>query len=93
MQLSCCDIFGNAGGDYVGCIEDQAGESGNISLDPLFCGPEIGDFTLSSASPCTPFSEPNPECDQIGALPVGCGPTPTERVSWGAIKGIFRKSD
>ena len=35
--LACCDIYGNAGGDWIGCIEDQAGQNGNISEDPLFC--------------------------------------------------------
>ena len=93
VQLSCCDAFGNAEGDYVGCIEDQAGQAGNISLDPLFCAPDIGDFTLYVDSPCAPFSEPNPECDLIGALPVECEPTPITGCSWGAIKGMFRSGD
>lgn len=72
--LTCCDIHGNQGGDWVGNIEDQHGVDGNISLHPLFCAPENGDFTLAENSPCAPFSPPNAECDLIGAWPVGCGP-------------------
>ncbi len=72
--LSCCDLFGNAGGDWVGCVAAQFGLSGNISLDPLFCNAANNDFTLHSTSPCAPFSPPNPECDLIGAWPVGCWP-------------------
>ncbi|MCK4304864.1 MAG: right-handed parallel beta-helix repeat-containing protein [Candidatus Eisenbacteria sp.] len=89
--LTCCDIFGNAGGDWVGYIAPQQGINGNISAYPLFCDPGNGDFTLQSCSPCAPFSPPNPECDLIGACPVGCPGTPTLKTSWGAIKSMFRK--
>ncbi|MCK4546467.1 MAG: right-handed parallel beta-helix repeat-containing protein [Candidatus Eisenbacteria sp.] len=71
--LTCCDVYGNEGGDWVGCFADQYGINGNISEDPLFCDPENDDYRLQPGSPCAPFSEPNPECDLIGALPVGCG--------------------
>ena len=72
--LTCCNIYGNEGGDWYGMIYDQFGLAGNISLDPWFCTPEEGDFTLHEDSPCAAYSEPNPECDQIGAWPVGCMP-------------------
>ncbi|MFC1573369.1 FlgD immunoglobulin-like domain containing protein [Candidatus Eisenbacteria bacterium] len=72
IVLSCSDLYGNIGGDWVGCVEDQLGLAGNISEDPLFCGLESGDFHLQDDSPCGPFSPPNPECDLIGAWPVGC---------------------
>ncbi|MCK4306220.1 MAG: hypothetical protein KAY24_18410, partial [Candidatus Eisenbacteria sp.] len=74
--LSCCDVYGNAGGDWVGCIAAQYGVDGNICEDPLFCDllhPVIPDLRLHSDSPCAPFSPPNPECNLIGAWPVGCG--------------------
>jgi predicted outer membrane repeat protein len=71
--LTCCDVFGNAGGDWVGCIAGLLGVDGNICEDPLFCDPPSGDFALQEDSPCAPFSAPNPECDLIGAWPVGCG--------------------
>lgn len=73
--LGCCDLYGNAGGDWVGCIAGQAGTNGNISLDPLFCDAGSGDYRIESNSPCAPFSPPNPQCDLIGAWPVGCGGT------------------
>ncbi|MBU1950565.1 MAG: hypothetical protein KJ927_17765 [Candidatus Eisenbacteria bacterium] len=71
--LECCDVYGNAGGDYTACIATQNGISGNINLPPLFCNAPNGDYTLSAGSPCAPFSPPNPECDLIGAWPIGCG--------------------
>jgi hypothetical protein len=84
-------VYGNAGGDWVGCIEDQYGINGNISEDPLFCDPETGDFRLQEGSPCGPFSPPNEECDLIGAWPVGCGPpTATQQTTWGRIKAAYR---
>jgi hypothetical protein len=68
--LVCCDLFGNAGGDWVGCIADQYGTNGNISANPLFCDAQQGDFTLHDDSPCAPGQTPG--CDLIGALGVGC---------------------
>jgi hypothetical protein len=69
VQIRCCDIFGNAGGDYVGGIGGFLGINGNISEDPLFCDAPNGDLTLSSASPCADA----PGCGLIGAHGVGCG--------------------
>jgi hypothetical protein len=89
VTLSCCDIYGNVGGDWVDYIASQYGINGNISEDPLFCDPENLDFTLHADSPCAPFTPPNPECDLIGAWPVGCGSTPTVATTWGQIKTLF----
>lgn len=68
--LECCDLYGNAGGDWGGCIADQLGVNGNISGDPLFCDPSCLDFHVQVESPCSP--EGNPICGLIGAEPVGC---------------------
>jgi len=84
--LSCCDVYGNAGGDWVGCIAGQAGTNGNFSSDPLFCAPESGDFRLNCTSPCANRSG----CGQIGAFGVGCGPTAVHNTTWGRIKSMFR---
>lgn len=73
FTAACCDIFGNTGGDWVDCIENQLGLAGNIALDPLFCDAGAGDLRLMDESPCAPFSPPNQECDLIGAHEVGCG--------------------
>jgi hypothetical protein len=86
--LECCDLFGNAWGDWVGSIAQQYGQSGNISLDPLFLSRSTGDFRLLPDSPCAPFSPPNTGCDLIGAWPVvdpqhaplEPKPTPTIRI-------------
>jgi hypothetical protein len=84
--LSCCDLYANDGGDWVGSVSGQYGSNGNISAHPLFCN---ADFTLHADSPCAP--DGNPECGLIGAQPVGCSSTPVERTSWGAVKALFRR--
>lgn len=89
-RLTCCDLYGNAGGDWVGFIAAQYGANGNISADPLFCDATLEDYRLAANSPCAPFSPPNPECDLIGAWPVGCGSTPVEAITWGTLKQLFR---
>ena len=70
--LACNDIYGNPGGDWVGCIADLLGVDGNISADPLFCEVEslIIPLTIAAESPCAPQN--NPECGLVGARPVGC---------------------
>ena len=74
--LSCCDIWGNPGGDWTACISDQIHSDGNLWADPRFCDPGSGgDLRLDPDSPCAPFSTPNPECDLIGACRVGCEAT------------------
>jgi parallel beta-helix repeat protein len=88
--LTCCDVYGNASGDWVGCIADQYGVNGNISADPLFCGDLDPDepYTLQGASPCAAGN--NPQCGQIGAWGVGCAVTGVQSATWGSIKAMFR---
>ncbi len=74
VTLGCCDVFGNAGGDYVGCIAGQLGIDGNIWNNPMFCGVEFepdDPYSLDVNSPCA--DENNGSCDNIGARPVKCG--------------------
>lgn len=88
--LTCSDVYGNECGDWSGCIAGQNGANGNISLDPLFCGhlnPEER-YSLRSDSPCAPQN--NPGCGGMGALGVGCEPSPVEATSWGCLKALFR---
>ena len=70
--FACCDLYGNSGGDWVGCIENQFGQNGNISLDPLFCGETNPEEPLGIAetSPCA--AAYNPSCGLIGALAALC---------------------
>jgi predicted outer membrane repeat protein len=85
----CSDFYGNAGGDWVGCVADQGGAGGNLGLDPLFCNPDDDDLTVREDSPCAPGY--NPECGLIGSRPVGCSPpTPVSSTTWGRIKATFR---
>jgi len=54
----------------VDCFWDYADVNGNISEDPLFCGPMIDDWTLAADSPCLPE---NGGCSpSIGATLMGC---------------------
>jgi hypothetical protein len=71
-EFFCTDIYGNEGGDWVGCIADQANINNNFSADPLFCNTAAGDFRISSYSPCAPAHSPCGEL--VGALGLGCGP-------------------
>jgi hypothetical protein len=69
-QCSCSDIWGNPEGNWTGCIEDQLGLNGNLSVDPIFCAPWDTVLTLSTPSECLPD---NNECGVVmGALGEGC---------------------
>jgi len=73
--LSCCDVFGNAGGDWVGCIAGQDSVRNNMEEDPLFCSAGSTaphPLMLQSDSPCAPGAS---VCGQVGAFGVGCGPS------------------
>lgn len=89
--LACCDVYGNAHGNWISCIAEQLGLRGNIELDPLFCDPEFGELTIDCVSPCVPGTPPNEQCQElIGAWGVGCGGSPRLAQSWGEIKATFR---
>jgi hypothetical protein len=88
VTLSCCDIYGNAGGDWSGCIADQLGVDGNFCADPLFCNLAQGDLTLEDTSPCAPAHSP---CLRlVGALGPGCPGTLVDPVTWGRLKALYR---
>ncbi len=68
--LSCCLVFGNAGGDWTGHISDQQGVRGNLSVSPRYCDTVAADFHLQISSPCLPEAN---DCEiLIGALGGGC---------------------
>lgn len=65
--ISCSNIIGNSGGDWIGGIADQLIINNNLSLDPLF------DYNielpyLHCDSPCS--EQNNSKCGLIGALPA-----------------------
>lgn len=66
--LSCCDIYGNTGGDWVGYIANQYGVNGNFSEDPLFCDTTSGNHNISINLPCHPDSS----CGLVGSNDFGC---------------------
>jgi hypothetical protein len=78
IDISCNDIYGNDGGSYYG-IPDQTGINGNFSLDPIFCSPDNGIYSIHIMSPCAPGNHPDggdcgligaygPECDYVATL-------------------------
>ena len=91
--VSCTDIFGNAGGDWIEYIADQYGVRDNGSEDPLFCSVAIGEECpwLQDCSPCLDWAG----CGRIGSLGLGCecgtgGPSQVESRTWGGIKSVYR---
>lgn len=72
MTLNCCDVYGNGGNDWAGCILGQEASNGNISEDPLFCGYSGGDYRIDELSPCAP-SDSMTGCDLVGAWNI-CSP-------------------
>lgn len=89
IAMRCCDVFGNEGGDYVGCLAGRNGTDRNSGADPRFCDPEGGDYALQEGSP---YGEPGvPGCGRIGAHPVACGAVSVEAATWGKIKSWYRE--
>ena len=68
--VQCSDVFGNAGGDWAGCIMGDATINGNFSTPPLFCDPDYGNFELSSKSDLLGYHN---TCGAlVGAHDMGC---------------------
>jgi len=85
VTLSCCDVYGNTNGDWVSPIENQARLAGNFSRDPLFCNPEIGDYSIDAVSPCAPNKNP------CGVL-MGAGETSCNR--WRTVcEALVKETD
>jgi hypothetical protein len=91
--IECCNFFGNACGDYEGCLAGLLGASGNISADPLYCDPTLEglDFSVGASSPCLPGNHPDgAACNLIGARGEDCVTTATTPATWGRVKVLFR---
>jgi hypothetical protein len=80
----CNDFFANPDGD----VRFYTPGPTDIFVDPQFCNPDAGDFTLTSTSPCLPGNSNG--CGQIGAFGMGCGTVSVTPMSWGRIKNQFR---
>ncbi len=70
LELSCCDVYGNADGDWVGYIANQRGVDGNFWGDPGYCDTLNADFSIRASSPCMPDDLFG--CGLIGAYGCGC---------------------
>jgi hypothetical protein len=94
-SISCTDIYGNEGGNWVGRLTNKLGLDGNFSGDPAFCDAEIEpyDLRLCNDSPCLLGNHPDGyNCGLIGALGQGCicDPTGATASTWSAIKSMYR---
>ena len=91
--LMCCDIYGNAGGDWAGNIADQDTAYGNFSADPLFCDTTGTELYLETCSPCLAGYHPRGhDCGEVIGCCHGqcaCGEA-TEPMTWGGIKALYR---
>ncbi|MBD3237932.1 MAG: hypothetical protein GF330_14630 [Candidatus Eisenbacteria bacterium] len=65
VTATCCDVYGNDGGDWTACLSGQLGGD-NISQDPLYCDPDELQLNLQVGSPC------DAGCGLMGAYSVGC---------------------
>jgi hypothetical protein len=67
IVVSCNDVWDGLGQYWTGGIGDVTGTDGNISEAPIFCGRNVGDYTLSLQSPAA-----TAECGPMGAFPAAC---------------------
>jgi predicted outer membrane repeat protein len=91
--LTCCDIYGNDGGDWTPNIASQLGINGNFSADPMFCGDENPEdpYTLFTSSPCLPGHHPQgDDCGVIGARGAGCQAIELAPQTWARVKARYR---
>jgi hypothetical protein len=64
VEAFCSDLYGRAGGSWVGCLAGQLGVNGNFEEDPLFTDPGDRDYTVGYGSPCADA----PTCGRVGAF-------------------------
>jgi predicted outer membrane repeat protein len=87
--LTCCDIYGNSSGNWIGCIAGQASSSGNMSEDPKFCDIPTGNVSVEDCSPC--LAAHNSCSQDIGAIGSGClCGAAVEPTTWGALKALYK---
>jgi hypothetical protein len=67
VRVTCSDTWDNSAGNYFG-FPDPTGTAGNLSVDPLFCAPDDGNYQLYADSPCANA----PGCGLMGGLGLGC---------------------
>jgi len=85
-----CVVYGNPGGNWVGCLSGQESMNNNAEVDPLFCDLGGAWFALCENSYCAYTN--NPSGMLIGAHGPNCDAcdSPVEIQSWGCIKALYR---
>jgi hypothetical protein len=69
ILVSCCNVYGNQEGDWVGVLAPFADTLGNMQQPPLFSDRHRGVYSLLQDSPCLPA---NNSCGElIGAQGLG----------------------
>ena len=96
LTLSCCNLYGNAGGDWIEPFAEQVDLNGNFSANPCYCDVAGEDFHLAADSYALAGNHPW-GCDQlVGAYGLGCeasgctGPVDVQDMSFGALKSLYR---
>ena len=96
ITFSCCNFYGNAGGDWTEPFADQVDLNGNFSANPCYCDAAGEDFYLCADSYALEGNHPW-GCDQlVGAYGLGCGvcgctgPVDVQGMSFGALKSLYR---
>lgn len=87
-DIACTNIFGNVGGDWTGALHGMQVLSGNMEVDPQFCG-NLGtwDYRLQSDSQCA--WENNSCSENIGAFGAECGASASAETSWSEVKSLY----
>lgn len=70
LNVTCCDVFGNSNGDWIGSLALFKNVQNNFSLDPMYCQEDVSLLNLTTGSPCAPAFSP---CGLlVGARDVDC---------------------
>ncbi|MCP4573882.1 MAG: right-handed parallel beta-helix repeat-containing protein [bacterium] len=69
LNITCTDIWGNAGGNWTGDLVDLPGTGGNLEQDPQFCRTGDNPYALVLSSPCSGDNNP---CGTIGRYEAAC---------------------
>ncbi len=84
VRIRCSNVLDEVLHESIGGVDS----TNVISLDPEFCAPDSGDFSLKPTSPCLEGAVR--PCPQMGPLGIGCELTPVVSRSWGELKEILR---
>lgn len=90
LRVGCCDLYGNAGGDYPPLPPDAVDQGGIFSANPLYCGDTTPyPHAIAGDSPCAPGRHPEgSDCGLIGAQAPWC--RVDEARTLGDLKNAFR---